>query len=217
MKPFLRHLDFLDFADAIVHRLAVHFHDGRPFLFIGLFNSFFQIFHRIVDGNDAGQLEKGCLHDHVDAAAKADLFCNVPGVDDIELCVFFCQSTLYGCRQVVSDGGFVAKRVQQKCSAVGQVFQHVILPQVGLIVACHEVGPVDQIGGLNRRFAEPEMGHGQAAGFLGVIAEIALCIQVGFSPMILMAVLLAPTVPSEPRPQNLHLMVPSGSRAIPTV
>ena len=33
--------------------------------------------------------KKGCLHDHVDAAAKADLFCNVPGVDDVEPGVFF--------------------------------------------------------------------------------------------------------------------------------
>ena len=30
------------------------------------------------------------------------------------------------------------------------------------------------------------------------------------SPMILMEFLLAPTVPSAPRPQNLQLMVPSG-------
>ncbi len=29
------------------------------------------------------------------------------------------------------------------------------------------------------------------------------------SPMILIALLLAPTVPSEPSPQNLHRMVPS--------
>ena len=29
------------------------------------------------------------------------------------------------------------------------------------------------------------------------------------SPIIFMASLLAPTVPSEPKPQNLHLMVPS--------
>ena len=31
------------------------------------------------------------------------------------------------------------------------------------------------------------------------------------SPIILIADLLAPTVPSEPNPQNLHLIVPSGS------
>src|SRR5690554_6963300 len=31
------------------------------------------------------------------------------------------------------------------------------------------------------------------------------------SPMILMADLLAPTVPSDPNPQNLHWIVPSGS------
>ncbi len=38
------------------------------------------------------------------------------------------------------------------------------------------------------------------------------------SPMILMALLLAPTVPSAPRPQNLHCTVPSGatSRLAPT-
>ena len=32
-----------------------------------------------------------------------------------------------------------------------------------------------------------------------------------WSPMILMEFLLAPTVPSPPRPQNLHSMVPAGA------
>ena len=38
-----------------------------------------------------------------------------------------------------------------------------------------------------------------------------------WSPMILIALLLAPTVPSDPRPQNLHAVVPSGVASMSSV
>lgn len=38
-----------------------------------------------------------------------------------------------------------------------------------------------------------------------------------WSPMILIALLLAPTVPSDPNPQNLQAVVPSGVASISSV
>ena len=38
-----------------------------------------------------------------------------------------------------------------------------------------------------------------------------------WSPIIFIALLLAPTVPSEPRPQNLQAVVPSGVASISSV
>ena len=38
-----------------------------------------------------------------------------------------------------------------------------------------------------------------------------------WSPIILIALLLAPTVPSDPNPQNLHAFVPSGVASMSSV
>ena len=46
-------------------------------------------------------------------------------------------------------------------------------------MAGHEVGLVDQIGGFDRRLAEPQVRYGDAAGFLGVVGEIRLRVHVG--------------------------------------
>ncbi len=45
-------------------------------------------------------------------------------------------------------------------------------------MACHEVCLLNQIGRLDCLFTETQMGHGYAAGFLGVIVKICLRIHV---------------------------------------
>ena len=46
-------------------------------------------------------------------------------------------------------------------------------------MAGYEICLVDQVCGLDRMFAEPQVRHGQSAGFLGVIVKITLGVQVG--------------------------------------
>ncbi len=77
-------------------------------------------------------------------------------------------------------------------------------------MAGHEVGVVDIDMERMGVLAEAQVADGDAAGLLGVVLEVRLTYMSVWSPMILMEFLLAPTVPSEPRPQNLQLMVPGG-------
>ena len=46
-------------------------------------------------------------------------------------------------------------------------------------MACNEVRLVNQVGGLDRLLAEAQMGHRHAAGLLGIIVEVSLCVHVG--------------------------------------
>ena len=46
-------------------------------------------------------------------------------------------------------------------------------------MAGHEIGAADEIGGTNRLRPEPQVRHRHAAGFLGIIDEIALRVIFG--------------------------------------
>ena len=67
-------------------------------------------------------------------------------------------------------------------------------------MAGDEVGLADQVGRADRPRAEAQVRDGDRAGLLRVVDEVALGVVSVSSPMILIEFLLAPTVPSEPRP-----------------
>src|SRR5680860_561432 len=68
-----------------------------------------------------------------------------------------------------------------------------------------------QVGRFYGLLTKTQVGNGCTTRFFTVIRKIPLGIKGGLSPMILIADLLAPTVPSEPKPKNLQLMVPLGA------
>ena len=69
--------------------------------------------------------------------------------------------------------------VQQEGSAVNQLLDHVVLSHIGRIVAGHKVSLVDEISRFDLLMAETKVGHGNAAGLLGVIIKICLSIHIG--------------------------------------
>ncbi len=77
---------------------------------------------------------------------------------------------------------------------------YVVHVQVSLYVACHEVGGVHQICGTDGLVAEAKVRAGETARLLGVVGEICLAVLVGVVADNLDRVLVAPTVPSAPRP-----------------
>ena len=125
----------------------------------------------------------------------AGLDTDLDTVDGVELNVVVVDEALDLRRKVGLKAFRIAPAaVQQEGAAVDQLLGHVELADVCRVVACNEVRLAYQIGGLDGLFAEAEVGHGDTV----------------LSPMILMEFLLAPTVPSAPRPQNLQQIVPSG-------
>ena len=69
--------------------------------------------------------------------------------------------------------------VQKECAAVYQFLAHVELADVCRVVACNEVGLVDEVGGLDGLLTESQVRHGNTAGLLGVVIKVCLCIHVG--------------------------------------
>ncbi len=70
------------------------------------------------------------------------------------------------------------RAVQQECSAVYQLLNHVELGDVGRIVACNKVCSVNQVSGFDRFLTKTQMRHCYTAGLLGIIIEVSLCVHV---------------------------------------
>lgn len=69
--------------------------------------------------------------------------------------------------------------VEQESSARLDVGNHIILVDIGFVVASYEVSLVDEVGRLDRSLTETQVRYSYAARLLRVVSEICLCIQVG--------------------------------------
>jgi hypothetical protein len=201
------HGDFLAAVMSAVNGRQIHLDDGLALFGVGGLRRFLHVFHRLLDGDDFGQVEEGGLEDHVGPVAKTQFVGNPVGVDDIELDVIFGDVLFHS-----SWAGFAPALLRSSRSSKGRclpfpVQENAVLAEKVLVVAGDEAGGFHQVGGADRRGAKPQVGLGDAKGLLGVVFKICLGVHVVDSLIILMEFLLAPTVPSEPSPQNLQLMV----------
>ena len=173
------HLDLVDGVYAGIDGLVVHLDDVFALAAIGFLSSFLHVLHRIVDGDDVGQLEESGLQDGVGALAHADLAGLVDGVHGVELDVVLGDVALHGSGQmgVQLFGGPLA--VQQESAARLDILHDVVLIHIRGVVAGHEVSTADQIGGTDLLFAEAQMGDRQAASLLGVVIKVSLGIHIG--------------------------------------
>ena len=139
--PFGRNLDFGQGGDGVVHGGEVHVDDLVALAAVGLFDGVLQQRHGLIKGNDFGELEEGGLHDHVDAPAEADFHGDLHRVHVVELDVLAGEGALHGSGQFaaeVFDG--VPFGVQHEHAAVLDAFEHVVLMDIGGLVAGDVVG-----------------------------------------------------------------------------
>ena len=179
VQPALRDLHLMELVDAMVDGGAVHVHHRLALLLvIRLVDGVLHLRHRLVDGDHAGEGEEGGLKDGVGAAAQSQLPGDADGVDGIEPGVLFRQRPLHGGGQVLFQPRLVPGAVQQEGAALLQIAHHVVLVDVGGVVAGRKVCLGDQVGRADGRFPEPQVALGQAAGLLGVVDEVGLAVQV---------------------------------------
>ncbi len=69
--------------------------------------------------------------------------------------------------------------VQQEASTGFQILNHVIHIYIRRLMACDKICLRNIVGGLDRFVPETQMGNRQAAGFLGIVGEIALRVHIG--------------------------------------
>ena len=167
-------------VDAVLDGGVVHVHHGLTLLLIiGLIDGVLHLGNGLLQRDHIGQLEEGGLQNGVGAAAQTQLTGDLDGVDGVELRLLLCQSALHGGGQIPLQTVHVPSAVQQEHAALLQVLHHVVLMDIGGVVAGHEISGLDQIRGTDGGLAEAQVALGQAAGLLGVVDEVRLTVQVG--------------------------------------
>ena len=164
---------------AAVHGGVVHVHDVLALLAIGLHDGVLHVLDGVLVGDDARDLEEGALKDGVGAVTEADFGSDLGGVDDIHLDVLAADDGFHVVRDVLDGLFLVPEAVQQEGAAFLDALQDIVFAQVGRNVAGYEVGGVHQIGSLDGLLAEAQVGAGVTAGFLGVVVEVGLAVEVG--------------------------------------
>ena len=174
------HVDLHIGGGAGVDGLVVHVHHVLALLQVGVGGGVLHILDGLGLGHHLGQGEEGGLQDGVGPLAHADLGGQVDGVDGVQLDVVLGDIPLGGGGQVVLQlsGGPLA--VDHEHAARLHVPDHgEVLGHVGGVVAGHEVGLVDIVGGPDGLIAEAQVADGDAAGLLGVVLEVGLHVLVG--------------------------------------
>ena len=166
-------------GDALAHGFPVHVDDGMALPAVGLDDGFVQVGDGVIEGDDAGQLEEGGLHEHIDASAEAEAHGDIHGVERVEADLLAGDGAAQGSRQMFFQIPVLPHAVQQEDAAFLDAPQQVVLVHIGLVVAGDEVGGVDEVGRADGPAAEAQVRHGDAAGLAGVVGEIGLRIQVG--------------------------------------
>ena len=166
----------LDIVAAAVHGRIVHLDHVLALLAVGLVDGFLHVSDGLFVRDDAGDLEEGALQDRVGAAAQADLSRDLGGVDQIEADVLVHDGLLHEVRDALEGLLGVPEAVEQQRTAVLDALEHIVFVEIGRHVAGHEVGRGHQVRRMDRLVAETQVRAGVAAGFLGVVVEVALAV-----------------------------------------
>ena len=81
----LRYGDFVYVIERLVDRGEVHGDNLLSGLAVALLDGPLDLGYRLLQRDDAGDLEEGGLHDDVDARAQTELLAKPDGVDDVKL------------------------------------------------------------------------------------------------------------------------------------
>ncbi len=180
VAPGLRVIDLHQALHREVDGAQVHLDHLVTLAAVLLADRVLEELHGPLEGEHPGELEEGGLHDHVDAAAEPGGGGDADGVHVVK------ADLLAG--YVAPHAGWemplhilhrVPGGVQQKGPTLLDPLQKVVDLHVGRFLAGDEVGRVDEVGGLDRAFAEAQVGDGDPPRLLGVVGEVGLHVEVG--------------------------------------
>ena len=169
-----RQLDLVKMRERRVDRLEVLLHHRFAALAVGLLDGFLDLRDGLFARQHAADGEEAGLHDGVDARTHAGIARHRVAVDHVELDLLAQHLFLRRLGQLVPDFVGGVRRVEQEDRAGHRCFKHVHLLEEAEVVAGHEAGAGDEIGGANRVGSEAQMRRRHRAGLLGVVNEVAL-------------------------------------------
>ena len=165
--PAFGNIDLHKGIDALFNGRVVHIdHLLALFLEIGLIVGVLHFPHGLLDGNHAGKFEEGRLQNGIGSAAESQLAGDVDGVDGVELSILFSQLAFHARRQMGFEPVHIPLAIEQEGAAGLQVFHHVVVVNIGRIVAGHEIRRLNQIRRMDRILPKAQVRLGQPAGFL---------------------------------------------------
>ena len=110
--------------------------------------------HRLFFGQYAGDQEKGCLHNDVDASAQANGIGQFDAVNHVEFQLFTDNLLLDFFRQFFPDFILVVGAVEQEGASLNYVVKHIKAVDKAEVVASQEIGLFDQVGAADGGLAE---------------------------------------------------------------
>ena len=179
IRPVRRNIDAMQSLDALVDGAVVHVDNLLTLLAVRCDDSILEVLDSRLDRNDVRELEERGLHDHVEATAEAELLGDFHSVDRVELDVVLRDVALHVGGQVLREILLAPDRVEQEFAAALETCEEIVLRHIRLLRTRDEVRVVNEIRRIDRRLAEAQMRHRDAARLLRVVGEIRLRIHVG--------------------------------------
>jgi hypothetical protein len=152
--PSFGNLNLNNLLIAGVDSVVVHLNDSFTLLGIRSGSSVLHILNSFFDRNDVGKLEECRLENSVDSVAKTDFLTDLNAVDDVELDVVLSDISLNLSGEVLVEVFLSPLAVEKECSARLDVGNHVILRDIGLVMASYEISLVDKVCRLDRSLTE---------------------------------------------------------------
>ena len=127
------------------------------FLAIALDDEFLHLLDGEIDGDDLGDAKECALEDGVGAVAQTNFLSDLGRIDIVDGDIMLCKVAFYLVGQVLGQLLALPDGVEQECAAVAETAGDIIHVEIGLYVACDEVGRVDQIGRADGLVAETQV------------------------------------------------------------
>ena len=124
------------------------------------------------------ELEESTLQDCVCMTTHVCFLSKLVSIDDEELSMMISKTLQHSVRQSVFN--FISGHccIQEECTAILEVADHVELECIGFKRAGDEVCLIDVVRRMNRALTKSQMASCNAASLLGVICEVCLRIEI---------------------------------------
>ncbi len=165
-------------VEASFDRRDVAADDHLAPLAVGLLDLRLDGVDRLVGGNDPGDCEEAGLEHGVDPSAEPDVSSDALGVNDPERQLLVDDLTLHIAGEVIPHVVRTVRAIEEEGRSFCGFRQYVDLLEEDPLVTRNERCVVYQVGGRDRVRGEAEMRDGLGPGFLGVVFEVALHVEI---------------------------------------
>ena len=145
VSPLCRNFYFVNAVYTGVNSSTVHIYDVLAFASVRLLDRVLHVSYCIIDRQDVRQFEECSLQNSIGSAAKAQILRDRYSVAGVEVDIILSDESLDVSRQLLGKFFIGPRTVEQECSALLDVLDHVVSFQIRSLVAGNEVSLLDII------------------------------------------------------------------------